>query len=244
MLVDIIRAAVLRAEGSSLAEGVSGDAQINREMLDLSNEVAADISKSHGWQALTKIGLLTADGVSEAYPMPEDYDRMAGDGSWFWGLSPLGGIDDYMDAIQGGHPGGWFILGGMIHFAPLQSGVTRFPYISSYYAIADGGERKARFTSDDDNFVLDDRLLTLGLVWRWKAQKGMNYTEDMATFEIALAQEQARDRGPYVLKPPRQYRGLNRWNTTPFPAAPGPVIGAPGSGVDTDYVAIYEASKL
>lgn len=85
--------------------------------------------------------------------------------------------------------------------------------------LADGTLTGA-FTADDNEFLLDDRLLTLGLIWRWKAQKGLDYSEDLQTYEIALAQAQVRDRGNFALRAPRPLRGMNRWSTTPFPAAP------------------------
>lgn len=243
MLVDIIRAAVLRAEGSRIDEATSGDTQISREMLDLANEVATDIMRSHDWRDLTKVHSITADGVTAGYPKPADFDRLTGDDE-IAGYRGLHTVDEWVDATQGNYTGrgGWIILGGLIQFAPAISGTIPFAYISNHVVRLSDGSTAAEFDADDNEFILDDRLLTLGLIWRWKAQKGLDYSEDMATYEIALAQAQTRDRGAYVLRTPRLTRGLNRWNTTPFPAAPAAVPG-PGSSLDTDYVAIYQQAQ-
>ena len=40
--------------------------------------------------------------------------------------------------------------------------------------------------ADGDSFVLDERLLKLGMIWQWKANKGSPYAEDMATYGDAL----------------------------------------------------------
>ena len=54
---------------------------------------------------------------------------------------------------------------------------------------------KAKFTLDTDGIALPERLLTLGLIWRWRSQKRMEYSEDMANFEIAKAEEITNDKG-------------------------------------------------
>jgi len=43
------------------------------------------------------------------------------------------------------------------------------------------------FTNDNDAFVLDERLLKLGMTWQWKANKGSPYAEDMQTYADALS---------------------------------------------------------
>ncbi len=47
--------------------------------------------------------------------------------------------------------------------------------------------------------MLPERLLTLCLIWTWKAQKGIDYQEDMANYQIALAQEIGKARGPSTI---------------------------------------------
>lgn len=42
------------------------------------------------------------------------------------------------------------------------------------------------FQADDDVFYPDERVLKLGMIWQWKAQKGTPYAEDLGTYEDAL----------------------------------------------------------
>ena len=218
MILDAIKSAVLRAEGTVITDAFSSTDQVSLEMADLANEVAQDIVSTHDWRALTKVH--TISGGAESYPLPADYDRMVlgseiDDGeSWFWGYTAFDSVNTWMRYKNGAYPiidpGGWIIIGGELQFYPAARANAQFPYISKNYARSEAGIVKPAFTADDDEFLLSERLLTLGLLWRWKAQKGLDYSEDMANYELALGREQTRDRGAYVLRTPGRFsaRGL------------------------------------
>lgn len=209
MILSAMKSAILRLQGTVAQEVFSSTDQIAVEIADLVNDVATDIAQSCDWQALTKTHAITGDG-SLAYPLPADYDRMvlASDvddaTQWFWGYQPFDSVNDWLRFKSGTYgilePGGWIILGGQMQFYPAPVGVAQFPYISNEWARDADGNPKAAFTSDDDNFVLDERLLTLGLIWRWQDQKDMAYAEAMQTYETALARAQGRDKGARVLR--------------------------------------------
>jgi hypothetical protein len=206
---DAIRRAVLRADGTQISEAFSSTNQTAVEMTDLANECAAEIVASHDWRALTKINTITG-GLGETYPLPADYSRMTGGiedpASWFWGYEPFHDVNEYLRFKTGGFSlvgnGGWIILDGALNFYPAPAGGSAFTYVSNLYARSEAGEPKAEFTQGNDTFVLSDRLLTLALLWRWKAQKGLEYGEDMANYETDLAREASRDRGYFTLRAP------------------------------------------
>ena len=239
-----IKRAVLRAEGTHITEAYSSTDQVSLEMADLANEVAEDIAKGYDWRDLTKVHTITGDGVQTAFLKPADYDRMVGSSAvddvanWFWGYHPFRSVNEWMQFVNGGYglmqPGGWIIIGGEYQFYPAPTGDATFPYISGWYARSESGVIKEEFTADDDTFALDERLLTLGLIWRWKAQKGLEYSEDMASYNLALSQAQARDKGARVIE-----RRIPRIGF----GTPTIAIAAGGTGTDTDYVAIYEGNK-
>lgn len=58
-----------------------------------------------------------------------------------------------------------------------------------------GGAYKTNFTVDTDVYLLGDRILTLGIVWRYKQSKGRDYAEDMRNYELALRALYSRERG-------------------------------------------------
>jgi len=205
-----IQSAILRLSLAPETAIFASTERIAIEMVDLVNEVATDIAKSQDWRNLTAIGSLTGGG--ETHALPVDFDRMvlASDidnaSSWFWGYQPFNSVNDWMRFKSGGYaavsPGGWIILGGEFQFYPAISGAAQFPYIRKTWAKDTLGAVKGAFTDDSDTFVLDERLLTLGLIWRYQAQKGDPYSESLATYETALAQAQSRDKGARVLRTP------------------------------------------
>ena len=74
---------------------------------------------------------------------------------------------------------------------------VKFIYIRNAWA---AGGTKTAFTADDDAFDLDERLLKLGMIWQWRANKGLPYAEDMANYEAALAMLIGADKGENILR--------------------------------------------
>jgi hypothetical protein len=194
------------------------------EISDLINEVAADIAKSHDWQALTNVATITGDGSTTTFVLPADYDRMLVNSAltdptnWLWGYHGFTDINAFLVAEGQGFepfPGGWIIYGNEMRFVPAPSTQARFPYISSYWAQDATTALKAQFTDDGDTFLLPERLLTLGLVWRWRENKKLDFTGDQEAFTKALGEYAARDRGA------RSYsRGSRHYYPGTYPAWP------------------------
>jgi hypothetical protein len=69
-----------------------------------------------------------------------------------------------------------------------------FPYLIRDCINVGGAGAGDIFLNDTDVFELDERLLKLGMIWQWKAQKGTPYAEDMATYEDALARVAGADK--------------------------------------------------
>src|SRR3546814_14673647 len=51
-----------------------------------------------------------------------------------------------------------------------------------------------------DTFLLPERLLTLGLVWRWRENKNLDATGDQEAFIKALDEYAAKDKGSRVIR--------------------------------------------
>jgi hypothetical protein len=71
---------------------------------------------------------------------------------------------------------------------------AQFNYLSKDCVNLYSGGRGDAFQNDNDTFVLDERLLKLGMIWQWKALKGSPYAEDMATFMDALTRASGADK--------------------------------------------------
>lgn len=179
------------------------------EIADLVNEVAEDVARYQDWQALQKIATLAGDGVATDFDLPADYGRMLVNtdvqSSVFplWGFARYDDINEFIRDKALGYraaPGGWIISGGKIQFNPAPTGVSSYPYISKYWAMSDTGARKAAFTDDTDSFVLPERLLKLGLVWRWRENKKLDASGDQEAFVKALDEVAVSDGGSRVYR--------------------------------------------
>lgn len=193
-----------------------------RELVDLANDVAAGIVKANEWQALRTEGGVTGDGVSTAFAVPSDLDRLVTDAK----LTLADGTQynttytpDQLtrDRVTGSERG-WFFNGDQVQVFPaLAFGTTaRFWYVSKNFA---NGKTASLFTADSDTFFLPDRLLALGIIWQWRALKRLEYAEDMQNYEIALSQAMAGDG-------PRNILRVGRLPASSIPVA----IGGTSSG--------------
>lgn len=52
---------------------------------------------------------------------------------------------------------------------------------------------------DADVGILDEKIMALGVIWRWKAAKGLPYAEDFAKYEKRVNDEISRDSSKAVL---------------------------------------------
>lgn len=83
--------------------------------------------------------------------------------------------------------------------APLSS--VAFEYASSYGIVAANGTTfKQYFTADDDNTVLPEAIIRMGLSYRWKQTKGLPYQDDETRFWSKLNNAIARDGTKKILK--------------------------------------------
>ncbi len=179
--------------------------KLAKELRVQANRSAVAIAKAHDWQALTTRATITGDGSDTSFPLPTDYDRMVLKTNLASNSSNLDLVkatdldqwDYFQNHMSTTVPGYWIILGGemQINPAPATGVIHSYYYISKN--VVTGG--KTAFDADTDTFVLPERLLTLSIIWRWRASKRMEYAEDMANFQIALSEEIASDKGSRIL---------------------------------------------
>lgn len=224
-------AAIKLAGVASKPASLFGASAFGIELASLANEAAAAIAEYHEWQKLKTLKSHAGDGSTIAFDLPDDYGRMLKKGavhSSTWKNANYRQAQDedewlyLQDTNISGTPGVWILLGGQLQIFPaMPVGETaRYYYVSSKVMAASNQSRKAKFTLDTDVFLLSERLLTLALIWRWRSLKRMEYAEDMANYEIALAEEVAKDKAarPLVVGRQRMARG----QAVAYPGVLGP----------------------
>jgi hypothetical protein len=176
-----------------------------QEMLALANEMAQRIAyDSRDWQMFKLTQTMAGDGVTAAFPLPANYKRMLLTSN-IWRsntpLTPMRFVPDTDEWIRRrlqnwiDSRGEWTLLGGQVNIVPVMgTGITAmYGYLHKNCITLAGGGLGATFIADGDSTVLDERLLKLGMIWQWKANKGSPYNEDMATFEDAMAMTMGHD---------------------------------------------------
>lgn len=95
----------------------------------------------------------------------------------------------------------WRIAQGQIWMLPNPNAGDSiyFEFQSKYWAESSGGTLKARFSADDDVALLDEELLTMGLVWRFKKAKGFDYAEDYRDYQTSVTNAIGREKSAPVL---------------------------------------------
>jgi hypothetical protein len=77
---------------------------------------------------------------------------------------------------------------------PVVGNTIAFEWISKYWATGVGGDASA-WAADADTSYLDEEIMTQGVIWRWKAAKGLSYAEDFNKYEGLVVDQMARDGG-------------------------------------------------
>ena len=127
----------------------------------------------------------------------------------------------HSQVITGGFPGWWRLRGNQLYVypAPTAAQTLAIPYQSANWCQSAALVGQTKWVADTDTALIPERLFTLGIVWRYKKAKGIDYAEDMSTYEREVERACSRDRGNNVLR-------LRRQNIDTFfpPTWPGIVV--------------------
>lgn len=91
---------------------------------------------------------------------------------------------------------------------PTAGNTWAFEYISYNWILDnDGTTGKQYFTEDTDTFLVPEAILMVGLRWRWKKEKGLDYEEDFKTYEGLVADALSRNGLSPVLQMDNRSKG-------------------------------------
>jgi len=183
-------------------------------MVQLSSMGGKVLARAHDWEALTITTTINPQ-PQQAQPghPPADFDRFPPQGQIWdvnrrqWLIGPLSSAQwsALLNSVQPAAPSFYWTRqrGALqIYPSPAYSDVFRYNYVSKYWVRPDGGTGStdtAAWINGSDTALLSEDLLVLDLLWRFKHSKGLDYAEDMATFEREKEKVMARDRGPRIV---------------------------------------------
>lgn len=176
----------------------------------LVSECGERILNASDWQKVKRLQTYAStdgsvSGTTQAFSLPSDYHRMPKEAK-LWStrietpLTHIDSADRWLELDIRSYEfviGVWTLLGDEVLIKPaLTTGESVKFYYKSNLVWSNGGANIDAPTADSDTFRLGERLLRLCMVWQWKAQKNLPYGEEMANYEIALAEAVERDGGP------------------------------------------------
>ena len=188
------------------------DPRTQAELLALANEMAQRIAyDTREWTVLKKFASFPGNGVATAFDMPVDYKRMLLTSQVRKGSAPrqpmlhVADTDEWltrrMENANNSPNGEWTLIGTQMHVFPaLAAGDTiRFAYLDKNCIKLSvvppvGSPYSPTFVNDDDTPRIDERLLKLGMIWQWKANKGSPYAEDLGTYGDAIQTAMGADK--------------------------------------------------
>jgi len=165
------------------------------QILELSNEAGQELSRRYPWQALlgvasyTTVATETQGAVQTIAP---GLDYIINDTIWnrtlrrpvFGPKNPQNWEQQKAFAINGPWSG-YRIIGGELAMYPIPTAGQDcyFEYISKNWITTSTASTASSWTNDDDTAKLDENLIILDTIWRWKQQRGLDYAEDFAKSE-------------------------------------------------------------
>lgn len=142
----------------------------------------------------------------DAYSMPTDFayfiTQTFWDRTFRWQLLGPLSAQEWQVLKSGISPTGprkrFRVMNNLFYLDPLPSDSTStevFEYYSNAWCQSLAGASQSKWTADTDYYTLDDDCFVLGIKWRFKAAKGLDYEQEKKTYDDACQRKIARNGG-------------------------------------------------
>jgi hypothetical protein len=204
-LLSIVNDFRLRKNMSAVASVIGSSDTGVLQMTALLQDIGDELAERNWWATLNINGTIVADGVTVLFPFPtalvgipaSDFAGMSAGltfQSTLFPTLPVPGpvTNEEMNAFKA-YPVAplnpiWREINGQFEFfpAPALGEVYTYNYYSPRW-IFSGGSRALRWAADTDVSLIDEKILTSGLEWRWLETKGLDYAEAFRRYEMRLS---------------------------------------------------------
>jgi hypothetical protein len=184
----------------------SSQDQNMRQAFSLANKVLKEVSYKKNWPILIREHAFTTVADQVSYPLPADFHHLvtpsAVDAGQYYQLKgSLTPIQWFRMSLKGAveWASGFRIdpYTKTFNVAPTPSDGRDlvFMYVTTDIAMNNTGSPVSRYTQDSDISLVEEELVELGLSWRWRQKKGLDYTAEMAEYNGTLAARFAQQLG-------------------------------------------------
>ena len=213
-LLSIVQDAAAEIGIPSPSAVIGVDEPQTRQLLALANRDGKRLRDAHEWMILQILESFNTVASQEAYSLPSDYRSMISD--TFWDRADFDRVRGQLTPQEWQEIKSGLLGSGVVNRRfriqrdntatppdrkiyidpiPASSGEEQvFEYVSKAWTVnAAGTSTSTEWTMDDDMALLDEDLLTMGLIWRFRSRKGFNVAIDIAEWEAAVTQAIAFD---------------------------------------------------
>ena len=181
-----------------------------RQLFRIANRHGESMSQEGMWNRLVKEATFTLTSADQDY----DLDTIAPGMRYIipmttWDRSDKRIVLNPITSREWQYLKGWTTIAGLNRRARIRNNqlefedtvstadngkTIAFEYVSNLWVTnSDGSEEKNAFTLDTDKILLDDELFILGMVWRFRKSKGLEFEDDRAEYMRLLRMQLARD---------------------------------------------------
>jgi len=178
-----------------------------KQLLSLAKREGKDLASRYRWEGLLREATFTFQTqkdqgtINGTVVSDSDVDYIINDTIWdrsqnipiLGPMSPMLRQAHEAFSISGPYPR-YFIRRGKLFFDTVPSANTgAFEYKSKFWCEDENGTGKLEWSADTDVGRLDEDLMTLGLIWRWKRAKGLDYSQEFDTYETRVKDKMGQD---------------------------------------------------
>jgi hypothetical protein len=170
---------------------------------NIASQVGRELVRDVRWEVLKTPYSFATVASTSAYSVPADFGRFAN--LTFWNTSenqpligPLSAVD-WAALTRGitviGIRYAFAMYGGFINITPTPTAVQNigYDYYSKYFCTNSGGTAIENWAADSDIWRLDSDLAVLGMRYRFRARKGLPFSEEKADYLQAIKSLQFDD---------------------------------------------------
>ena len=197
----------------------------NIQLLAAANREGKNLVAGYDWQTLIKEEAhttLAAESQGDMSTIASDFLRFSNDTMWnrttdrkYYGPLNNAQWQRLKASVSSGITNYFRIRGNalLFHPAPPSGESVFFEYIGKNWVITSGSTANATsFAADANTTVLDEDLITLGVIWRFLKQKGLPYDNQFQEYRLKLSEKQSKDGAKQIIRmagPNRSYLPVN-----------------------------------
>lgn len=196
-------------------------------LVTLADHEGRALRKRHQWQAITKEHTFTTlaayDQGAASFPSDVDGTRILNETMFNrtrrrFVPGPLDATEwqEHLATLVTRVNPAFRIRGNRVLLAPIPpAGETvAYEYVSRNFCQSSGGTQQSAWAADTDTGLLDEAVMTLGLIWRFRQAKGLDYQLDAQEYERAVLEAVINDGGRARLRTDRVV--MDRVPTSPM----------------------------